>query len=353
MIEEYHINLIYKYLSEECSPEEKLELETWRDASPLHLKRFKEEQQVWDLSGKAIADEATLSIDLEADFAKLQQRIKADRLDTPKEPEEPTTAKLINLEKKEDHREDAPSKKWNYGLIAASMVVLIGLSFFLRYSLGADELIELRSGEQQKSITLADGSKVLLNANSLLKYPEEFGPDDRQIWLEGEAYFEVSPDANRPFSIETKLELIKVIGTSFNVLALGDADEASVFVVEGLVEFSSAKGKRMRLAANEKGQFNRSNGGMLKLINQKANDLAWFKKELHFEDAALQEVLTALEKLHAAQITYSQEALANCRFSGSFKEQDLASSLEVLALIYNFEIEQQGEVYQLKNIMCK
>ena len=116
----------------------------------------------------------------------------------------------------ENHGETPPSK--------ANCHALSGKKFSIATSRGMDF-----------EVTLSDGSKVWLNAESRLTFPEHFGSDIREVTVEGEAYFEVTKDTKRPFLVHTKYFTTKVLGTSFNVRTRNQ-ETASVVLVSGKVE---------------------------------------------------------------------------------------------------------------------
>ena len=96
-----------------------------------------------------------------------------------------------------------------------------------------------RGGEY--SITLSDGTIVYLNAESELRYPVKFVGEDRQVYLSGEAYFDVVHDKTHPFVVDVKNSTVRVLGTSFDVRAYADEDEVLTTLVQGSVRFSAGK----------------------------------------------------------------------------------------------------------------
>ena len=96
---------------------------------------------------------------------------------------------------------------------------------------------------EKRTVQLIDGTKVYLNAGSSLKLDTDFGNEDRKAWLEGEGYFEVAPDTERPFIVQTDQTNIQVVGTQFNIQAYPEEDVTHVTVTEGKVRFSSDYGK--------------------------------------------------------------------------------------------------------------
>lgn len=345
MNEEYYINLIHKQLSEEATARERAALESWLAESKDHQNRYEEERRVWVLSEVATKPDS-LEVDLKAEFTALQARIKADEASTSA----PET-KVISLQKEAEKR----STSWKFTRIAAAFILLFGLGYVVRQSIGeSEDLIRYAAVEEALLIELPDQSTVRLNKGGRLTYAKDFNGASRKIELEGEAYFKVAKDAERPFIIETSAERIRVVGTEFNVRAPADAQESEVYVVEGIVDFGSLEGKATRLVAQDLGTLNREEGSVTNLKGQNANAIAWFKKELNFSNAPLEEVLFRLENLHQASIE-AQASLGNsCHFTGNFKDQDLESALAVLALVFDLEVEKRAQnEYVLKGEACE
>jgi len=340
MNEEYYIQLIQKQLGQEASPQEIEELQTWLEESPAHQERYEEERLLWDLSAQPIAEE-DLEVDLEAEFNILQARINADEAPQIQEEESP----VIPLSRK--------TSNWRFWQIAASITLLIAVGALVRFGLNGEDLITIEASESQL-VTLPDGSSVRLKGGSTLAYPAEFATDQRLVTLEGEAFFEVESNPEQAFIIQTSQEQVRVVGTAFNLRAPANSEESQVYVVEGIVEFGPLRGDGIRLTARDLGTFDRRQGTVEKKIDQNANATAWFSEELSFTNSSLLEVIHELEYLHAVKIDFDQGLLADCRFTGSFVNQDLQGSLEVLSLVFELEIINQGDQgFLLKGKGCK
>lgn len=345
MNEKYYINLIHKQLSQEASADESAELKAWLDESSDHQDRYEEERRLWELSAQPI-DPEQLEVNLDAEFAALQARIKADEGAASEE-----QGKVISL------AEEPPKKtgSWNFMRIAAALVLFVGLGYVVQQFLGGNaDMVRYAAVDKAQLIELPDQSTVRLNKGASLAYAKDFSGAIRKIELEGEAYFKVAKDAERPFIIETAAERIRVVGTEFNVFAPADAAESEVYVVEGIVEFGALEGEAIRLVAKDLGTLNRAQGSVQKEEGQNANAIAWFSQELNFTDVPLEEVLYRLENLYQVSIEANPILLKTCRFTGNFKNQDLATALEVLATVFDVEVEDRGaEGYLLKGEACE
>src|SRR5690606_39189801 len=135
-------------------------------------------------------------------------------------------------------------------------------------------------------LTLADGSIVWLNSNSKLYYPDEFG-SERKVYLEGEAYFEIKPDPNKPFRIITGKGVTEVLGTAFNLNSTGD--KVTITVMEGMVAMYPEKQseKKIILEKGESGFFHQAENELSKILMDDPNFLAWKTGIVRFEDSSL------------------------------------------------------------------
>lgn len=130
--------------------------------------------------------------------------------------------------------------------VAASVVLfIVGTLFLLNHFTVSPKQLTLNEKSTlvgQKSIlTLFDGTKITLNANSKLKYPTHFGETSRDVYLEGEAYFEVVHNSHKPFIVHTNEISTTVLGTKFNVCSFSDEDNIEVSLVEGKVTVSNTE----------------------------------------------------------------------------------------------------------------
>lgn len=205
--------------------------------------------------------------------------------------------------------------------IAAVLILMIGLGIYVlkNQSPGVplivyQELVLPRG--KKASITLSDGTKVYLNAGSRLRYPEKFPGTERRIFLDGEAFFEVTKNPEKPFYVQTKQTTTRVLGTRFNIQSWkGYADRLNV--EEGRVQFTAAGCiDTLILQANMQGVFD--GHSLVRTVVNSANKIAWTKGIMVFNDTKLSEVTTELERWYAVEIQLSDPELANYRLKARF-----------------------------------
>lgn len=179
------------------------------------------------------------------------------------------------------------------------------------------------------ALQLADGSTVHLNAGTSLKYPVEFKGERREVFLEGEAFFEVAKDKAHPFIVNAGDINIGVLGTKFNVSNYEEDDRAEAVLTEGSVSmftksqtFDPVSNKK--LVPGEKGSFDRKSGNLTSKKVLTDAYTAWVKGELYFHDMTFAQICKKLERRYDIVIENRDPELAKQRFNASFREEPLA-----------------------------
>lgn len=240
---------------------------------------------------------------------------------------------------------------WAYR-IAAVIVLLVG-SFFVFKSINNpfsfvysvnNEIVLLEKG-QMKSMDLPDGSKVWLNADSKLRYFDNNLVNKREVYLEGEAYFEVARDENRPFQIHVNNSLVKVLGTKFNVKAYPGMNKIVTSVVSGLVEFSVNK-EKVLLPANSRGVYNKKANSLKMAVCSTKDVNSWIEGRLIFRASKLSDIVTELKRKYNVEIRL-QESLGNKIITASFKEGNIDKVLDLLSLTNEFKYKKGKDGYSI------
>lgn len=230
---------------------------------------------------------------------------------------------------------------WKYAA-AAAILLTVGLYWFNTSPNITATLASLETSQGEKSvIELNDGTKVWLNANSKLSYPDQFGTE-RIVHLEGEGFFDVAKDAEHPFIIKTASSSVTVLGTSFNVRSYLDEKETTVSVRSGKVRFAPKNSQQeWDLVANEKVRYDYKHQRFDKDTDISANDWSWHSGKLVFRDKLLKEVIPALEKHYGVKVRLTNTDLLNCRsYTGSFNTEEVADVLEAIKLALDLRIKQ-------------
>ncbi len=184
---------------------------------------------------------------------------------------------------------------------------------------------------QKKYIILADGSKIWINSLSELKYPKVFNDKTREVYLSGEAYFDIRHDASRPFIIHTGKVVTTVLGTAFNIKEDDLQNTVVVTVTRGKVSVANEDEPLGVITPNQQISFNTVN----KQHTQKNVDanqvIAWQENDIHFDDITFADAAMQLEQRFKVKISFANEKIKNCRFTGTaLKEENLDKILKVI-----------------------
>lgn len=232
--------------------------------------------------------------------------------------------------------------------IAASLIVLL-LGSFVAYqvlhkmnSQNMQTIVAEAQGTNQL-IVLPDSSQVTLKPGSTLVYPQKFKSNIRQVKLiNGEAFFEVTPNQLAPFVIDAGKANVKVLGTSFSVRAYDSDKHVEVLVRTGKVELADAQasGRKVLLVKGESGSFNIQNSKLKKEVGFDPNKLAWYTHEISFVNTTLSDVFQVLNHTFGIEFDLSEVQNPNDLLTARYKEQSLDYILNVIALTHNLSIEQ-------------
>lgn len=239
-----------------------------------------------------------------------------------------------------------------YWAAAASVVLLIGLSFFIyQKSITNIETRQyaVKLGEHAK-ITLSDGTQIWLNAGSLIKYPKEFKGDTREVYLTGEAFFDVVKDKKHPFIIHTDKMDTKVLGTSFNVQAYPDQTTQEVSVLTGRVNVkSTVTDENVYVTPGQKVIFKSKNNKLQAFKDVPVNTISlWRKNIIVFEDTPLPEVVATINRNFNVAIEIKNKNLNTLKINAYFKELSADQVLGLVCNIINAEYKVEDGVYKIE-----
>lgn len=318
-MEEWNL-LIIKFLTNECTTQEKEDLEKWLQLDVEHDAYFKKIKKIWE-----------------------HTEINVDNVN----PDVKRALKMIHakIESENSSRVVPFTSDFSYYAKRIAAVIILGTCigwsvYFIREKIVTQNITEFKAGGERTDIVLSDGTKVWLNKHSSIHYPDQFKNDIREIYLEGEAYFDVTKDAQKPFVIHSQNSVTQVIGTSFNVRALSGEDNVLVTVTSGRVAFyeQSNEMDKVYLIKGERGILTKQTHLVMKEKNTDMNFLAWQTGKLIFSDTPLDEAVAILSRHYNKSITITGHA-AHCRFTSTFNNQSLAEVMEELSVILNIEIK--------------
>ncbi len=199
-------------------------------------------------------------------------------------------------------------------------------------------------------LVLEDGTKVWLNASSRLRFPIEFSREERKVYLEGEAYFEVSPDKERPFFVEAKDQTLKVLGTKFNIYAYAGTPAVSTTLIEGSVSLRAKQGDvETILRPGQQAQL-LAGGDGYSVMNVDAMEIsAWRNGMFIFNDNTLEVVFSKLSRWYDFEYVFEDPHTAGIVVMGNIPvDFDFNTVLTLLNDLKVADIRSKGNVVTIK-----
>jgi transmembrane sensor len=259
-----------------------------------------------------------------------------------------------------------------YSVAAAVLLTIGATTYFFRSSTSRHKEIAALHWLQKTThptkkdqLTLSDGTIVTLNSATTIKYPDHFGDSTREVYLEGEAFFDVSKDPLHPFIIHTDKMNIRVLGTSFNVKSYGNEPLGEASLINGSIEvtLNDRPSDRIILKPKEK-LIVQNNGAVKKMVNPdpSASDTAthkttrysltnltyfhntaatvvetsWVENKLVFSEKDFIDLSGQLERWYGVHIQFGNERVKHYNFTGFFEKETLPEALDALKMIEQF-----------------
>lgn len=239
------------------------------------------------------------------------------------------------------------SRRINYQwLVAASIVLLITCYYLISVPFSYNTYA---AGEGRiRPVKLADGSQVTLNSNSTIKVRRNFaGKDTREVWITGEAFFEVATTRDRKnFIVHTDNCDVEVLGTKFNVN--NRRGKTEVVLVEGKVKLHKSDREPVIMVPGEQVSMSDSQGYFQKKVVELDKYKSWKNEMLVFDNTPLSEVGQIIEDFYDVKVVINDSVLAKREFTGTLPNDDLEMILLALRTAYNIDIEREENLIVLK-----
>ena len=300
--------IINKYLTGQCSEEELVEVNTWMKESEENARQPFRMEEIYHL-GKF------------DQYANEQRILRAER----------RLNKKLDEEKRKQRKTALNMQHWmKYAaMIAVILVIGGGLGYWL-YQNGNDQqmMVAVANEGIVKEIILPDGTKVWLNNSATLKYPREFSEKERNVYLDGEAYFEVTKNRHKPFTVQSDAMRVRVLGTTFNFKCDRHCRIAEATLIEGEIEVKGNKEEgQIILAPGQRAELNKNNGRLtVKQVNAKL-DAVWHDNLIPFQKADIFTISKALERFYDVKIILSPDMKADKTYSGVLKKKSTIESV--------------------------
>lgn len=320
--------LLVKYLAGEASYTEAMAVDEWLTQSPAHAKELKQLMQLWAETGR---QESHIAPDIKAAW----NRAAADR------------EQVMQQEHAKQTR--AIRHRW---IAAALLLILAGSTYLLLRQRTANHIPGMHTISASADIihqTLPDSSVVVLLPGSALHYPAQFPAGEKTVSMEGEAYFNIKPDAVNPFTVQIDDLRIKVIGTAFNVKK--GKDSIIVQVDNGTVQLSNAK-KMVVVKGGMQAIYLKAAGTFYLSKLENGNNYAYATRVFQFTNIRLEQAAAILSKAYNVPIVLENKKLADCTISTTFTNMSLEDVLEIIAAALSIQYRINGSTILVSGNEC-
>jgi ferric-dicitrate binding protein FerR (iron transport regulator) len=306
------LRALSRYLDGTASPEDHGAVEAWIGTDPARRAAVATLEAAWDADARRVG----APYDVDAAWSRFEIRYGGPK----------------------------PSRRWNVAIAAAIVAAVIGAG--AAWWLGRDAQPVAQAPAMREYATprgrravfrLLDGTEITLNADSRLRAPVALGDRQRDVYLEGEAYFRVVHDTARPFVVHTAAGTIRDIGTAFSVRAYRDVARERVAVVEGSVTLAATALRAGQVATRLR------TGGVRVLRGASVSDeVAWTRGRLVFASVPLGEAAQALSRWYDLDVRVADQELARRPVTGSYRDEPVAQVLTLITAAVGARYEWQG-----------
>lgn len=308
-----------KYLLDESSPEEREQVKNWLALELSNQQYYEHFKLIWEQSRQY---RPLYTTDEDAAWKKFQRRIH-------------NTSSTAGTSK---------AVVRNFGWMGkAAVVLLVVAAAWLTLLFINDRTIHTivaKTGKSSLVDTLPDGSVITLNKNSLVKYPERFTGGTRKISLEGEAFFNISPDKAKPFIIQVNDVSVRVVGTSFNIKSINGNTE--VIVETGVVQVIKNR-HSIRLTPKEKTTIHRTDTILAKQAVTDNLYNFYRTKKFYCENTPLWKLVLALNEEYKVNIVIARKDLRTIPLTTVFYDEPLDNILVIIGETLNLSVTHSGD----------
>lgn len=315
-------DLLVSYLSGNCEPDVAVQLMQWRQAHPEHEKQFRDFKLIWETSARLGYTGPT---DAAASLQRLRQKAAAQS----------------SLAPKGNIRHMQQPRVWLTA--AASLLVLCAIAWWFTTRNGN---IEVLTQNQVQTDTLPDGSVLTINKNTELQFTRNFDGAQRRVSLkQGEAFFNVKHQTQRPFVITAGATTVQVLGTSFNVKNINGRVE--VIVESGMVGVTSGN-QTVMLKAGEKAVTQPRVHRIVKTANPDQLYQYYRTREFVAVNTPLWRMVEVLNEAYNSRIVLDRKELRTLPLNTTFKNESLDDILAIIARTFNLTVQRTSNQIVLR-----
>ncbi|MEE9465488.1 MAG: FecR domain-containing protein [Candidatus Neomarinimicrobiota bacterium] len=341
--------MLARYLAGECTAAETRQLEAWMSADSENRLLVERMQAIW-----AAPEPSPTDIDVKRVW--LEVAAQAGLLEQSRVGRSASRVKnIFGRDLRHWQFWPAPTPALRFALVVTLIIALPLLvarwGGWLPWDAGSDPLIAVHIDQGKRSrVMLSDGSSVILDAGTTLRHPAEFAGDVREVYLDGEGFFEVVDDADWPFIVHAADAQITVLGTKFNVRAWEPDQRIRVAVAEGHVALHAES------TGADEGVVIHEGQGSTMLVNGQPGEpvditldehLGWMNNEAVFRDVPLREVLFQVERWYDLSFELTDPSVAGERVTVYLRRNSVQDILELISSLTEMPFKRNGRVVRL------
>lgn len=263
----------------------------------------------------------------------------------------------LSLEEKKEEVKIVPLhshfswKIWQRVAVACIIIVLSLVNYNMNHKqkqLSAQHFMVSAEKGQRAFVTLPDSTKVWLNSDTKITYPADYGMKERNVTLEGEAYFEVAKNPSKPFNVEAKGMLVEALGTTFNINAYRGNNKIIASLFSGSVRVCYEDHVAI-LQPHESVKVDVQTRDFFQYKEENLKDVAlWRENEITFDGESLEEIAQIINRLYNTTICIEDESLKKECYIGTVRNNSLENFIDIINLTTPVEYENRGDTVFLK-----
>lgn len=325
------ILLLQKYIKNQCSEQELHALLHWLKLPDNHAELDLVGKPLWETIDKNMSrPEGEREKELHEEVSLLLSGVKRkDR-------------KISNPEVRDKNRLNG------FYRIAAILILAFSVTFGLlkvldRPSPQLTYTEKVSNKGEKKNIVLSDGTKIILNSDTKLRIPADFNKEERVLEMEGEGFFDVAPDPNKPFIIKSGEARVRVLGTSFDFKSYKEDDFIKLTVSTGKVRVNvDDQDLQLSVSPNEHLSVNKVDGNVSKETIQENNYIKWIQGSLYFNKEPIREVIKTINR------TYNRKVILQCKncdykITGTHDNKSIEAVIEAICFTTGLHSRQEGD----------
>jgi len=322
-------SLIIAHLDGNLKEGDLIRLTEWLSTSKENVKYYVQIKDIWQAS----LSEASLRADTEKEWARFLTKIQTDI--------QPNRVKKINI---------------LYIISGIAAVLLIGIItgvLLIKY-VQKDESIYITAFAPKGSVSyllLADSTEVFLNSETRIRYCPESKGKKREVFLDGEAWFDVSKMKNKPFVVHTSSYDVNVTGTQFNIKSYSSDNNVETTLEEGVIQLSSSENINLShpviMKPGEQAELSLKSGEMVIREVDTRLFTSWKDNKLIFLNLDFSELIVLLERKYGVDIEVTDPKILKYHYTGTIKNESIIEILELLKLTLPIKYKIEGQIIKI------